>query len=126
MDWQKQAEALKGMVPEDLIASLTQMTVPANIGFEMGQIREGKGGQWDIYYSFEGIATPGQRILLSGLSAAEVEHQEKANEMNLAFGLDIDDPKDQKELHLIERLGKMTPEELDAEIAAAEKFLRET
>ena len=120
--WQTQAKLIAGLVSQKTLNWFNAFTNHNNVGFEQGQLRPGKLGQWDLYYwlSDQEIGCDKREALLaSGLTAQEVaesEHRQRVSE----FGLDPEDPTG---IIQFEKIQNMTPPELSREIARLEQEL---
>jgi len=120
--WRKQLDALqdKGLVKPAVISFVSGATQAHNIGYDSGEIRPGKMGQWDIYGLLQEFGcSEEERLLTSGLTAEEVAREEEREELR-SHGVDPNNPM---EVAQIERLKSMAPDELDSEIARLEGLL---
>jgi|GEM_PF-1933021 len=113
----------RGVVSKEHLDNLRLfITKPEDIGYnsDCGQIRPGDLGQWDIFYNLDGWGIPySVKLLLSGLSDAEVKNEETREKIR-NFGLDPDSKKDVVEFH---RISNMSPKALDMEIKRLEALL---
>ncbi len=120
--WAKQRSAVEGRFSEATMTWFCCYTAANNVGYEMGQLRPGKLGQWDLH---DWLTDPeigcdkNEAIIASGLSAAEVAEEDRREDLRRNFV----DPDNAIEVAQHERLKKMTPMELDAKIVRLTKLL---
>ncbi len=120
--WLTQRKAVENRVSEKTMCWFNTYTSKDNVGYEMGQLRPGKLGQWDLYgwlTDLEIGCNENEALIASGLTAAEVaEEKRRENYRDKCV-----DPDNQFEIARFERIKGMNPEELDVEIASLEKQL---
>lgn len=112
--WMTQRQAIEDRVSEQTMYWFNAYTAKDNIGYEFGQLRPGKNGQWDLYYwltDLEIHCDENEALIASGLTAAEVAEEKRREHFEIA---------------MFERLQGMSPEQLDAEIARLEAQLAES
>ncbi len=123
--WSVQRKAIEGRVSETTMRWFNAYTAKDNVGYEFGQLRPGKLGQWDLYWNLAGEQSAGcdenEALIASGLTAAEVA-EEKRRERYRTNGVD---PDNSLEIMLFDQLGSMNSEQLDAEITRLEGQLAE-
>ncbi len=122
--WMTQRQAIESHVSERTIYWFNVYTVRDNVGYEFGQLRPGKDGQWDFYYWLtdpEIHCDENEALIASGLTAAEVA-EEKRREY---YRDNCVNPDNSVDVAMFERLQEMCPQELDAEIARLEARLAE-
>lgn len=121
--WSAQRAAIKERVSEETMGWFNLYTEGDNIGYEQGQLRPGKLGQWDLYWSMTGEQSLGcdqnETLIASGLTAAEVAEEARHHHL---WEQHVD-PNDPREVAQYERLKRMGPDEIDAEIARLEAQL---
>lgn len=120
--WRDHLEALqnKDLLKPRVVSFVGSATQADNIGYEPGQIRPGKLGQWDLYDLLREFGCSEEECLLaSGLTAGEVAAEERREELRRC-GVNPDDPQDVAEF---ERMEAMSPEEINTEVARLEKLL---
>ena len=122
--WSKQKEAIRGRVSDGTIEMVNWHTSPTGVGYEFGQIRPGKLGQWDLFCALTGpqsqnICDENEAIIACGLTATEVAN-EKSREY---YRENCVDPDDQLAVAQFERIKRMSPSEIDTEIQRLEKQL---
>lgn len=120
--WGEQRKAIEGRVSEDTMRWFCIYTAAKNVGYEVGQLRPGKDGQWDLYSWLtdpEINCDKNEALIASGLTAGEVAEEERREQLRQKFV----DPDNPREVADHERMERMTPEELSAEIARLEKEL---
>lgn len=118
--WSTQHRAIEGRVSENTMMWFNNYTTQDNIGYEFGQLRPGKNGQWDLYHWLtdpEIRCDENEAIIASGLTAVEVA-EEKRREY---YRENCVDPDDQRDVAMFERLKGMSPEQLEVEIANLEQ-----
>jgi len=124
--WNTQRQAIEGRVSEQTVYWFNAFTARDNVGYEFGQLRPGKLGQWDLYRHLTGEqSTVGcdenETLIASGLTAAEVA-EERHYEHYHGHGVN---PDNQLEMAMFDRFQYMSTEQFDAEIARLEKQLIE-
>jgi hypothetical protein len=121
--WNKQKQAIEGRMSEQTMHWFNIYTDKDNVGYEFGQLRPGKLGQWDLYWNLAGEQGIGcdenEALIASGLTATEVA-EEKRREHYRELCVD---PDDQLAIAGFERIQRMSSEQLDSEIASLEKQL---
>jgi hypothetical protein len=121
-----QRQAIKGRVSEQTMYWFNAYTAKDNVGYEFGQLRPGKLGQWDLYWNLTGEQSVGcdenEALIASGLTAAKVA-EEKRCEHYRGNGVN---PDDNLEIAMFERIQSMSPEQLDAEVERLKKQLAES
>lgn len=123
--WMTQRQAIEGRVSERTMYWFNLYTGKDNIGYEQGQLRPGKLGQWDLYYwltDHEIRCDKNEALIASGLTAAEVAEEERRD----SYRENGVDPDDKAEVAMFEHLKGMSPEELDAEINRLKALLAES
>lgn len=124
--WNTQRQAIKGLVSEKTMGCFNLYTEKDNVGYEFGQLRPGKLGQWDLYWTMTGEQSLGcdqrETMIASGITAAEVA-EEGRREYYRGCGVN---PDDQFAVVQFDRLQGMSPEELNAEIVRLEDQLAES
>lgn len=124
--WMTQRQAIEGLVSDETMYWFNAYTAKDNVGYEFGQLRPGKLGQWDLYWNLTGEQSVGcdenETLIASGLTAVEVA-EEKRREHYRENGVN---PANNLEIAMFERLQGMSPEQLDAEIARLESQLAES
>ncbi len=123
--WGKQRQAIEGRVSPETMRYFNDYTASDNVGYEMGQLRPGKLGQWDLYgwlTDMEIGCDKNEALIASGLTAAEVAEEEKRSH----YEAHCIDPDDAAEVADFERRQQLTPAELDAEIVKLELQLAAT
>lgn len=124
--WMTQRQAIKGRVSEETMYWFDAYTAKDNVGYEFGQLRPGKLGQWDLYWNMTGKQSVGcdenETLIASGLTAAEVA-EEKRGEHYRGNGVN---PDNQLATAMFDRLQGMSLAELDTEIARLEAQLAES
>ncbi len=124
--WSNQRQAIQGRVSEQTMYWFNIYTERNNVGFNFGQLRPGKLGQWDLYWNLTGAQSIGcdenEVLIASGLTAAEVA-EEKRREHYRDKCVDPDNPF---AIERFEILQGMSPEQLDSEIMRLEKQLAES
>jgi hypothetical protein len=121
--WSKQKEAVRGRVSENTLEFMNLYTSPSGVGYEFGQLRPGKLGQWDLFWELTGpqsqnICEENEAMIACGLTASEVAEEQlrehyRQNHVN---------PDDKFAVAQFERTQRMTPAEIDAEIERLEKL----
>ena len=121
--WLEQRRAIEGRVSEETMRWFNTYTEKDNVGYEFGQLRPGKLGQWDLYWNLTGEQSVGcdenEALIASGLTATEVA-EEKRREYYRARFVNPDSPL---EIAEFERINAMKPTELNSEIARLEALL---
>jgi hypothetical protein len=120
--WATQRRAIEGRVSEKTMRWVNIYTAKENVGFEMGELRPGKLGQWDLYHwltDLEINCDENEALFASGLTATEVA-EEKGREY---FEENYVDPDNPREIATFERLRGMGPAELNEEIGHLEAIL---
>ena len=121
--WMTQRKAIEGRVSEQTMCQFDIYTEKDNVGYEFGQLRPGKLGQWDLYWTLAGEQGIGcdknEALIASGLNAAEVAEEKRREH----YREQCVNPDDQFEIANFERIQRMTPEQLDIEIASLESQL---
>ncbi len=123
--WRRHADHLaeKGLVSEEAVRWVRTCTGPDSIGHDQDKceiIRPGENGKWDMHYMAQSQGfSPEECLLMADLTSSQLADMERREEMT-ERGMDPDSPND---VAKFERLKKMTPEQLDAEIARLEKAL---
>lgn len=123
--WMTQRQAIEGRVSEQTMYWFNAYTAKDNVGYEMGQLRPGKLGQWDLYHwltDLEIHCDENEALIASGLTAAEVAEEKRREH----YREHCVDPDNQFEVAMFEQLQSMSPEQLDAEIERLEKQLAES
>lgn len=119
--WRQQREGIVDMVSAETLEYFDIYTASDNVGYEMGQLRPGKLGQWDLYFwltDLEVGCPENEAILASGLTAAEVEEEKKREDL-LEACVDPDNPEEVFNYRIMK---EMTPEQLNAEIKRLENL----
>ena len=120
--WLTQRNAIQNRMSEKTLRWFNIYTAKDNVGYEFGQLRPGKFGQWDLYWSLTDpqiSCDENEAIIASGLTAAEMA-EEKRREY---YRQNYVNPDDALEVMMFERMKNMTPEDLDQEIERLEKRL---
>jgi hypothetical protein len=121
--WTTQRNAIKDHVSEKTMLWFDIYTARDNVGYEFGQLRPGKLGQWDLYWNLTGEQSVGcdenEVLIASGLTATEVA-EEKRREHYRGNCVNADDSM---EVAMFERLMDMSPDALAAEIDRLEQQL---
>ncbi|MEK7585282.1 MAG: hypothetical protein AAB455_02120 [Patescibacteria group bacterium] len=120
--WAQQSQAIEGRLSTRTKYWFGIYTAPGNVGYEMGQLRPGKPGQWDLYgwlTDMEIDCDKGEALLASGLTAAEVATEER----RAYYEQHCINPDNAAEVADFERRQKLTPAELDREILDLEELL---
>jgi hypothetical protein len=124
--WMTQRQAIEGLVSEKTMFWFNTYTAKDNVGYEFGQLRPGKLGQWDLYWNMTGEQSIGcdenETLIASGLTAAEVAEEKRREH----YRGNCVDPEDRLATAMFDRLQGMSPEQLDAEISRLEKQLAES
>lgn len=124
--WNAQRQAIKDRVSEKTMYWFNAYTAKDNVGYEFGQLRPGKLGQWDLYWNMTGEQSVGcdenETLIASGLTAAEVAKEKRREHYRENYV----DPDDRLATAMFDRLQGMSPEQLDAEIALLEDQLTES
>lgn len=124
--WMTQRQAIEGRVSEETMYWFNAYTAKDNVGYEFGQLRPGKLGQWDLYWNLTGEQSVGcdenETLIASGLTAAEVAEEKRREH----YRENCVNPDDQLEIAMFDRLQGMSPDQLDTEIARLEKQLAES
>ena len=121
--WSKQKEAVRGRVSENTLEFMNLYTSPSGVGYEFGQLRPGKLGQWDLFWELTGpqsqnICDENEAMIACGLTASEVVEEQRRER----YREHCVDPDNQLEVAQFERVQRMSPTELDAEIERLEKL----
>ena len=124
--WMTQRQAIEGRVSNETMYWFNVYTAKDNVGYEFGQLRPGKLGQWDLYWNMTGEQSVGgcdenEALIASGLTAAEVAEEKRREH----YRGNCVDPDDQLAIVVFDRLQGMSPEQLDSEIARLEAQLAE-
>lgn len=124
--WSEQKEAVRGRVSESTLEFMNLYTSPSGVGYEFGQLRPGKLGQWDLFYELTGpqsqnICDENEAMIACGLNATEVAEEQRRE----YYRGNCVDPDDQLAVAQFQRIKRMSPPELDAEIQRLEKQLEE-
>ena len=122
--WQGQKEAIRGRVSKDVLGFIDLYTSPSGVGYEFGQLRPGRLGQWDLFWMLAGpqsqnVCTENEAMIACGLTATEVAEAERQEYYR---GHDVD-PYNPLDVACFDRITRMSPVELDAEIERLEKQL---
>jgi hypothetical protein len=122
--WSKQKEAVLGRVSEGTLEFMNLYTSPSGVGYEFGQLRPGKLGQWDLFYELTGpqsqnICDENEAMIACGLTATEVADEKRREHLRE----NCVDPDDRLAVVQFERLQRMSPTELDTEITRLESQL---
>ncbi|MBI1833623.1 MAG: hypothetical protein HYR90_02240 [Candidatus Andersenbacteria bacterium] len=121
--WMTQRRAIEGHLSAETLYWFNVYTTKENVGYEFGQLRPGKLGQWDLYWNLTGEQSVGcdenETLIASGLTAAEVA-EDKRREHYRENCVNPDDPF---EIAMFDRLQDMSPEQLEIEIARLETQL---
>lgn len=124
--WSEQRKAIEDLVSENTMHWFNIYTNRDNVGYEFGQLRPGKLGQWDLYWNMTGEQSVGcdenETLIASGLTAAEVAEEKRREH----YRRNCVDPDDRLATMMFDRPQSMSPEQLDAEIAHLEKQLAES
>lgn len=123
--WSAQRRAIEGRVSSKTMSYFNDYTANDNVGYEMGQLRPGKLGQWNLYYWLTDIeirCDKNEALIASGLTAAEVAEEERRE----YYRENYVDPDNKLEILDFERQKNMSMEELDAEIAHLEALLAQS
>jgi len=124
--WMTQRQAIEGRVSEETMYWFNAYTAKDNIGYEFGQLRPGKDGQWDLYWYLTGEQSVGcdenETLIVSGLSSTEVAEEKRREH----YRVNCVDPDDRLSTAMFDRLQGMSPEELDTEIARLEAQIAES
>ncbi|OHA18347.1 MAG: hypothetical protein A3B08_02360 [Candidatus Taylorbacteria bacterium RIFCSPLOWO2_01_FULL_43_44] len=119
--WSQQKNAIRRRVSTKTADCVNLYTAPDNVGYEFGQLRPGKLGQWDLFHTLTGpqsqnICDENETMIACGLTATEVA-EEVRREHYLTNGVN---PDDKFAVVAFERVNRMSPEELDSEIRRLE------
>lgn len=120
--WLKQRTAIRGRVSEKTMRTFNLYTERDNVGYEFGQLRPGKEGQWDLYHWLtdrEINCDENEALIASGLNAAEVAEEARRE----YYRENCVDPDDALDVATFERIQRMSPEELDVEMIRLESLL---
>lgn len=118
--WKTQYNAIKDLVSARTLAMFNAYTEKNNVGYDLGELRPGKLGQWDLYNWLtdpENHCDKNEALIASCLSASEVAEEERRQQCHE----DGVDPDSKREIVAFERLKGMSPEQLEIEIANLEK-----
>ncbi|KKS38658.1 MAG: hypothetical protein UU98_C0005G0001 [Parcubacteria group bacterium GW2011_GWD2_42_14] len=124
--WNIQRQAIKGRVSVETMYWFNAFTAKDNIGYEFGQLRPGKLGQWDLYQNLTGDQSAincdeNEALVASGLNIAEIAEE---NRREYYRGISAC-PDDKLEIAMFNRFQHMSPEQFDAEIDRLEQQLIE-
>jgi hypothetical protein len=123
--WLIQRNAIQGKVSDETMRWFNIYTDHNNVGYEFGQLRPGKLGQWDLYWALTGDQSVGcnesETILASGLTVAEIA-EEKRREGYRDHGVNADNAI---AVAVFERINRMNPDELDSVIMQLEQRIAE-
>ena len=120
--WIAQRRAILDRVSVKTMEWFNLYTARDNVGYETGQLRPGKLGQWDL---FGWLTDPeigcdeNEALIASGLNAAEVADERRRENLRE----NCVDPDNEAEVADFERRRSMSSEELDAEIERMEREL---
>lgn len=120
--WIAQRRAILDRVSVKTMEWFNLYTARDNVGYETGQLRPGKLGQWDL---FGWLTDPeigcdeNEALIASGLTAAEVADERRRENLRE----NCVDPDNEAEVADFERRRSMSSEELDAEIERMEREL---
>ena len=122
--WSAQRQAIQGRVSEGTMEFVKLYTSPSGVGYEFGQLRPGKLGQWDLFHELTGpqsqnICDENEAMVACGLTATEIA-EEKRREYYREHSID---PDDKLAIAQFERTKRMSSTELDAEIGRLEQQL---
>lgn len=120
--WTNQRHAIQGRLSENTMQWFCVYTACNNVGYDFGQLRPGKNGQWDLYHWLtdpEIGCNKNEALIASGLSATEVAEEERREKLRDCCV----NPDNPMEVAQFERIQWMSPVELDAEIVRLEKLL---
>mgnify|MGYP001612445239 CR=1 FL=1 len=124
--WLEQRQAIEGRVSEQTMRWFNIYTAKDNVGYEFGQLRPGKLGQWDLYWNMTGEQSVGcdenETLIASGLTATEVAEERRRERLRMNC-VDPDDPRD---VAMFDRLHGMSHEQLEVEITNLEQQLVES
>ena len=123
--WTAQRRAIGATLSEETMYWFNAYTRRDNVGYETGQLRPGKLGQWDLYFWLtdgEIDCIENEALIASGLTAAEVAEENRREYYRRNY-VDPDDPLDVARFNL---MMSMTPDELDAEIKRLRELLAES
>jgi hypothetical protein len=123
--WMTQRKAIEGRVSEQTMHWFNIYTDKDNVGYEFGQLRPGKLGQWDLYWALTSEQSIGcdenETLIASGLTVVEVaEAKRREHYRELCV-----DPDDQLAIAEFEKIQSMSPEQLDSEITRLQNQLTE-
>jgi len=123
--WMTQRKAIKGRVSVKTMYWFNAYTERDNVGYEDGQLRPEKLGQWDLYWSLTGEQSIGcdenETLIASGLTAGEVAESERRE----YYRDNLVNPDNKLEIAWFNRVKGMSPAQLDAEITRLERDLAE-
>lgn len=119
--WSNQKVAVKGHVSEGTLEFMNLYTSPTGVGYEFGQLRPGKLGQWDLFWELSGpqsqnICEENEAMIACGLTASEVAEGQRQEFYREHYV----DPDDRLAVAQFERMKRMSPSELDTEIQRLE------
>ncbi|KKS28844.1 MAG: hypothetical protein UV60_C0028G0008 [Parcubacteria group bacterium GW2011_GWA2_43_11] len=122
--WQAQRQAIEDRVSEKTMHWVRAYTARDNIGYEFGQLRPGKLGQWDLYCNLTGEQSAigcdeNETLVACGLNAAEIAEENRRE----YYRMICVNPDDKLEIAMFDRFQHMSPEEFDDEIARLEEQL---
>lgn len=124
--WMTQRKAIEVRVSEETMNWFNIYTASDNVGYNFGQLRPGKLGQWDLYWNLTGEQSVGcdenETLIASGLTAVEVTEANRREH----YLENCVDPDDQLATATFDRIQGMSSTELDAEIDRLERQLAET
>src|SRR3989344_6005155 len=102
--WMTQRQAIEGRVSDETMYWFNAYTAKDNVGYEFGQLRPGKLGQWDLYFNLTGEQSVGcdenETLIASGLTAAEVAEEKRREHYRENYV----NPDDQLEIAMFERI----------------------
>lgn len=120
--WAKQRQAVQERLSEKTMKWFSIYTSRDNIGYEFGQLRPGEMGKWDLYSWLtdpEIGCDENDALIVSGLTAQEIAEEERRENLRRNYA----DPDNPAEVYQFERIQRMNPEELEAEISKLEGLL---
>lgn len=128
--WTKQRSIIEGVVDEKALYWFGIYTSQNNIGYEIGNLRPGKHGQWDLFGWLTdlelNICDEATALFVAGLTAQELSEQKRL-ECLRGYGVNPDNPVDvarhQEFVDFCGELNELPPKELDKLINRLEKLL---
>ena len=121
--WARRKKIITGKVSENTMKWFKIYTDLRNIGYEFGELRPGKLGQWDLYgWLIDpeiNICSKDEAMLVTGLTMQEITEQERRDHLE-NHGVD---PDNLSEIAYHEMLQDMSPRQIKQHISKLEKHL---